>query len=149
MVLYFYKFWVLTMQLITHHFVTKFRRETERSSYVEDGIFIETFQKNYLTKPCGGNFSWIFHLPLPKIQKVNMSFPALPELDILVNLWHFHNISECYWEIPLVSLGISVMLISTILQQQPPPRQCTRLLPRVCQRMLGFMTDQNHKLEKL
>ena len=28
-----------------------------------------------------------------------MSFPALPELDILVNLWHFHNNSECYWEI--------------------------------------------------
>ena len=52
-----------------------------------------------LTKPCGEYSSWIFHLPLPKIQKVNMSFPALPELEILVDLWHFHNNSECYWEI--------------------------------------------------
>ena len=38
------------------------------------------------------------------------------------------------------------MLISSIFQQQPPPRQGTRLLPRACQRMLGFMTEWNTPL---
>ena len=32
------------------------------------------------------------------------------------------------------------MLISSILQQQPPPRQGTRLLSRARQRMLGYTT---------
>ena len=29
-----------------------------------------------------------------------MSFPVLPGLEYFVNFWHYHNNSDCYWEIP-------------------------------------------------